>query len=86
MKSLGKKYKKIHTCGSKKCRYDFEEENLGNIFVEIKNDPDIALHLIEMTYMAFRSGHAHKLTEPFPSFLLLDRELRPRTGDLEYIK
>ena len=26
------------------------------------------------------------MTEPFPSFLLKDRELRPKIGNLEYIK
>jgi len=36
--------------------------------------------------MAFMSGRAEDLTEPFPSFLLKYRELRPKIGNLEYIK
>ena len=68
------------------CEFSFKESNLGNIFNEIKKDPDIAHFLVETTYMAFMSGRAADLTEPFPSFLLKDREMRPETGNLEHIR
>ena len=68
------------------CEFRFEENNLGNIFNEIKKDPDNAHFLIETTYMAFTSGRAGALTEPFPGFLLKNQEMRAKTGDLEAIR
>ena len=64
----------------------YSEENYnGNIFMEIKRDPEIAHFLIETTYMAFISAKAIDLTEPFPSFLLKDRELRSKRGIIDKI-
>ena len=86
MKPLGKTFAKMRTCGEQMCEFSFKESNLGNIFNEIKKDPNIAHFLVETTYMAFTSGRAADLTEPFPSFLLKDREMRPETGNLEHIR
>ena len=36
--------------------------------------------------MAFSSGRAGALTEPFPSFLLKNNEQRSKAGDLDSIK
>ena len=36
--------------------------------------------------MAFASGRAGALTEPFPGFLLRRQEMRDKTGDLEAIR
>ena len=77
---------KMSTCGAQICEFSFKENNLGNIFSEVKTDPLITKFLVETTYMAFFSQRAADLTEPFPSFLLNDRELRPEAGNLEYIK
>jgi len=68
------------------CEFRFEENSLGNIFQEIKRDPEIAHFLVETAYMAFVCKRATDLTEPFPSFLLINREVRPKIGNLEYIK
>ena len=69
------------------CEFNFEETNLGNIFEEVKSDPEIAHFLIETAYMAFQSGRAADLTEPFPTFLLRNREVgRPKDGNLTHIK
>ena len=68
------------------CEFQFEENMLGSIYDEVKTYPDIAFFLVETTYFAFASGRSGDLTEPFPSFLLHRRELRPKTGNLEHIK
>ena len=68
------------------CEFRFEENNLGNIFNEIKKDPAIAHFLVETAFMAFSSGRAGALTEPFPSFLLKNNEQRTKAGDLDAIK
>ena len=86
IKPLGKTFAKMRTCGDQMCEFSFKESNLGNIFNEIKKNPDISHFLVETTYMAFISGRAADLTEPFPSFLLRDREMRPETGNLEHIR
>ena len=86
MRPLGKTFAKMRTCGDQMCDFSFKESNLGNIFNEIKKDPDIAHFLVETTYLAFVSNRASDLTEPFPSFLLKNREMRPETGNLEYIQ
>ena len=86
MSPLGKSYAKMRTCGKEMCEFRFEENNLGNIFNEIKNDPDTAHFLVETAYMAFASGRAGALTEPFPGFLLKAQEIRAKTGDLEAIR
>lgn len=86
MTPLKKAYTKMRTCGSDACEFNFEENNLGNIFNEVKADPEIAHFLVETAFMAFSSGRATDLTEPFPSFLLKNRELRPKDGNLAYIK
>ena len=76
----------MRTCGQEMCEFRFEEASLGNIFNEIKIDPDNAHFLVETTYMAFASGRAGALTEPFPGFLLRAQEMRAKTGDLEAIR
>ena len=86
LKPLGKKFAKMRTCGQEMCEFRFEENNLGNIFNEIKKDPDNAHFLVETTYMAFNSSRAGALTEPFPSFMLKSTEMRAKTGDLESIR
>lgn len=86
MKPLNKAYTKMRTCGSDACEFNFEENSLGNIFQEVKADPEIAHFLVETAFIAFASGRATDLTEPFPSFLLKNRELRPKEGNLTYIK
>ena len=69
------------------CEFRFEEVNLGNLFSEIKKDPATAHFVVETALMAFKSGRAVDLTEPFPSFLLKAREIgRPKDGNLSYIK
>ena len=50
------------------------------MFIEIKKEPEIAHFLVETTYMAFVSQGASYLTEPFPGFLLKEREMRHKTG------
>ena len=76
----------MRTCGSEVCEFQFEESNLGNMFMEFKKDPEIAHFLVETTYMAFVSQGASYLTEPFPGFLLKEREMRHKTGQLENIR
>ena len=76
----------MRTCGAEMCYWRFEESNFGNIFREIKSDPDIAHFQVEMAYQAFVSNRAQDLTEPFPSFMLKNREVgRPKEGDLAHI-
>lgn len=86
LKPLGKVFAKMRTCGEELCEFRFEENNLGNIFNEIKNDPDNAHFLVETAYMAFASGRAGALTEPFPGFLLKAQEIRDKTGNLANIR
>ena len=74
LKPLGHQFAKLRTCGQEMCEFRFEENNLGNIFNEIKKDPAIAHFLVETAFMAFNSGRAGALTEPFPSFLLKNNE------------
>ena len=76
----------MRTCGEQICEFSFKENNLGNIFSEIKEDPEMARFIVETTFLAFTSGRALDLTEPFPSFLLKSREMRPEAGNLEYIR
>ena len=86
-KPLGMQSKKMRTCGQDICEFRFEENNLGNIFKEIKSDPEIAHFIIETAYLAFVSSRAADLTEPFPSFMLHNREVgRPKDGNLTHIK
>ena len=68
------------------CEFQFEENSLGSIYDEVKMYPDIAFFLVETTYFAFASNRAADLTEPFPGFLLNKPEMRPKTGNLHYIK
>ena len=75
----------MRTCGESICDFSFRESNLGNIFSEVKREPDIAHFLVETAYLAYISQRAANLTEPFPSFLLKDREMRPEAGNIEYI-
>ena len=68
------------------CDFKYEENNLGNFFREVKDEPEIAHFLVESASMAFSSQRAQDLTEPFPSFLLKSREVgRPKEGNLAYI-
>ena len=76
----------MRTCGGDMCEFQFEESSLGNIFFEIKKDPEIAHFLVETAYMAFVSGRAVDLTEPFPGFLLYNNEIRDKTGQLANIR
>ena len=76
----------MRTCGAEVCEFRFEENSLGNIFNEIKKDPDNAHFLVETAYMAFASGRAGALTEPFPGFMLKRQEMRDKTGDLAAIR
>jgi hypothetical protein len=41
---------------------------------------------MQSTLNAFSSAMALKLTEPFPPFLLRDREMRDKTGDLQKVR
>jgi len=86
LQPLGVAFHKMRTCGAEMCEFRFEENELGNLFLEVKRDPEIAHFLVVTTYMAFFSDRAPDLTEPFPSFLLLKPEMRPKTGNLEYIQ
>ena len=52
------------------CEFTFEENSLGNIFAEIKNNKKIFEVLIATTIYTFMSGSAVNLSEPFPAFLL----------------
>ena len=86
LKPLGCSFRKMRTCGGAMCEFQFEESSLGNIFFEIKKDPEIAHFLVETAYMAFVSGRAADLTEPFPGFLLFNQEFRDKTGQLANIR
>ena len=59
---------------------------MGNFYDEIKANPDMTRFMVETAYFAFMSNRAVNLTEPYPSFLLKKREMRPEKGNLEYIK
>lgn len=52
----------------------------------MKGEPEIAMLLVTTAYGAFVSTRAADLTEPFPAFLLKDREMRPDTGNLAFIE
>ena len=75
----------MRSCGQEICEFRFEENELGNIFLEVKRDPEVALFLVSTAYGAFVSSRAADLTEPFPTFLLANREMRPKEGNLAYI-
>ena len=45
----------MRSCGQEMCEFTFEENELGNIFVEVKRDPEIALFLASTAYGAFIS-------------------------------
>lgn len=85
LKTLSKFFAKMRTCGGPMCEFSFKESNLGSLFSEIKRDARIVSFLIETAYFAFSSEKAADITEPFPSFLLNVREMRPEAGNLEYI-
>ena len=85
MRPLGKEFAKVRSCGSQFCEFSFKENNLINIFSEVRRQPEIARFLLETAYLAFVSYRAADLTEPFPTFLLHNREKRPDAGNLEYI-
>ena len=84
-KPLGKHFKKIRTCESQMCDFQFQSFAFGNLFAEVKRDPEIALFLTNTAYAAFKSHNAANLTEPFPPFLLKKREVRPEKGNLDFI-
>ena len=76
----------MRICGDEMCNFRYEENNLGNFFREVKDEPEIAHFLIETAWMAFNSLGAQNLAEPFPSFLLKSREVgRPKEGNLAFI-
>ena len=85
LKPLGKEFHKIRPCGEDVCEFQFEENELGSIFTEIKRDPEIAIFLVSTAWGAFVSNRAADLTEPFPTFLLKNREMRPKEGNLHYV-
>ena len=76
----------MRTCGDEICEFRFEEINLGSVFQEVKSDPSTAHFQLETAFMAFESKRATDLTEPFPGFLLQNREMRPKQGNLEFIR
>lgn len=76
----------MRTCDQNVCQFKFEETSIGSIFREVKDDPEIAHFLIETAYMAFASNRSQDLAEPFPSFLLKEREIRPKIGNVEYVE
>mmetsp|Transcript_24954 Transcript_24954/g.31121 ORF Transcript_24954/g.31121 Transcript_24954/m.31121 type:complete len:177 (-) Transcript_24954:961-1491(-) len=86
LRPLGKQFNKMRTCGDDVCEFRFEENNLGNIFNEVKRDPEMAMFLVSTAFSAFISSRAPDLTEPFPSFLLSRREMRPKEGNLAYVQ
>ena len=67
------------------CEFTFEENSLGNIFAELKNDRKVSKLMITTALQAFLSGGAANLAEPFPGFLLKRQEVRHKTGNLENI-
>ena len=85
LKSLGKVFHKIRPCNEDVCEFQFEENELGSIFAEIKRDPEIAIFLVSTAWGAFVSNRAADLTEPFPTFLLKSSEMRPKEGNLYYV-
>ena len=80
------KYHKMRSCGSTMCEFTFEENALGNIFAELKNDWAVCETLIATAIYAFQSQDAANYTEPFPGFLLFEQEVRPKTGTLAHIR
>ena len=40
----------MRTCGGDMCDFRFEENSLGNLFREIKEEPEIAHFLVETAY------------------------------------
>ena len=67
------------------CEFTFEENSLGNIFAELKNDPIICEFLITTAIYTFNSANAANLAEPFPGFLLRSQQIRHKTGALQAI-
>ena len=67
------------------CEFTFEENSLGNIFAELKNDPVICEFLITTALYTFDSANAPNLSEPFPGFMLRRQEIRDKTGYLANI-
>ena len=75
----------MRCCGQAMCEFTFEENSLGNIFAELKNDPQICEFLITTAMTTFSSVNAANLAEPFPGFLLRHQEVRHKTGNLKHI-
>ena len=76
----------MRTCGSEGCEFSFEENALGNIFAELKNEWESSQMLILTAIYAFQSPGAVNYTEPFPSCLLKSQEYRSKRGNLDNIQ
>ena len=64
-----------------------EELRVSNGLVKvIQDDMPAARFLLYTSFIAFNSNNAEKITEPFPAFMLKNREIRDKRGNLTVIK
>ncbi|CAI2384941.1 unnamed protein product [Moneuplotes crassus] len=83
---LSTKSTKIRCCNKELCEFSFEESEGISIVPEIKNDLttfSLDLSIFSECLMSDRAGQCF---EPFPSFLLKDRELRSKRGYLDNVQ
>ena len=70
---------RMRTCNDDLCLYRFEELGLGvSVLDEVKNNPTLVEVDISLAYSAAQS--ARDVFEPFPAFLLVNQEIRGRSG------
>lgn len=80
---LGAPCSRIRACEKEFCEYWFEEQQGLIVYPEIKNRTDsIMLDLSLASECAFTGPTSF---EPFPSFLLINKELRSKWGYLDNI-
>ncbi|XP_024357853.1 uncharacterized protein [Physcomitrium patens] len=78
-KKLSCSVTRMRTCDEDLCLYRFEELGLGvSVLDEVKSSPELVEVELSLAHTALES--ARDVFEPFPAFLLQDKEIRGRSG------
>ena len=73
---------RLRACTEDICEFRFDEIAGFSVFAELRNHLESMQTDISIAAIAANSGRAQNVFEPFPSFLLIDRQIRGKSGFL----
>ena len=73
---------RLRACHKEICEFRFEEVSGLSVYAELRNDLNLVELDMSFAACAADSGRVQSIFEPFPSFLLKDRQIRGKSGYL----